>query len=58
MLAQLAAMAQNVGVGAAGFFEGVGQDWQPVEVAIVIDRLRHLADNAVVPDEPENLHQA
>ena len=42
VLAGLAAVIQNVGVGAAGFFEGVGQNGQAVEGAIVVDRLGQL----------------
>jgi hypothetical protein len=31
-----AAVAQNLGVSAAGFFQGVGEDWEAVEVLLVV----------------------
>ena len=37
MLARLAAVGQNVGVVAARFFEGVGQDAQAVEGPLLVD---------------------
>ncbi len=38
VLAGLAAVIQNAGVGAAGFFQRVGQDRQAFEGAVVVDR--------------------
>jgi hypothetical protein len=52
VFAGLAAMIQNVGIGAAGFFEGVGQNGQTVESAVVIDRLSQLRESAFVPRQP------
>jgi hypothetical protein len=52
-------MAEDVRVGTAGVFEGVGQDAEPlvVEVAgwkvtVVVDGLGELGDGAAVPGEP------
>ena len=42
-------MVEDVGVGAAGFFEGVGQDGQAVEGPIIVDALGQLDDRALVP---------
>jgi hypothetical protein len=39
VLARLAAVVQDVGVVAAGVFEGVGKDRQAVEGAVGVDRL-------------------
>ena len=37
MLARLSAVVQDVRVIAAGVFQGIGQDRQAVEVAVVVD---------------------
>src|SRR5262249_21263206 len=39
MLARLSAVVQDVGIVAAGIFEGVGEDGQAVEGSVVVDRL-------------------
>ena len=39
MLRRLSAMVQDVGIIAAGVFEGVGEDGKAVEGAIVVDGL-------------------
>ena len=52
VFAAAAAVAEDGGVGAAGVFEGVGEERQAVEGAGVVDGLGHLADRAVVPGEP------
>jgi hypothetical protein len=52
VLAGLAAVIQNVGVGAAGFFEGVGQDRQSVKCTLVINLLGQLSHNARFPYQP------
>src|SRR5438132_1130557 len=44
MLARLPAMVQDVGVGAAGIFEGVAQDWHAVEGFVLVDRLGKVND--------------
>ena len=54
VFAVVAAVREDVGVGAAGVFEGVGQQRQAVEGAGVVNRLRHLADRAIVPGEPRS----
>ena len=44
MLARLTAMVQEVGVGAAGVFQGVSEDWKAVESTVLVDgfgKLRH-----------------
>ena len=45
-------MGEDVRVGAAGVFEGVGQDRQVVEGAIVVDAAGDGRDGGVVPGEP------
>jgi hypothetical protein len=40
---------QDVGVGAAGIFQCVGQDRQAVEGAVVVDCLGQLDDGAGIP---------
>ena len=45
-------MRQNVGVVATGVFQRVGQDRQPVEGTLGVDRLRNTANGAVAPGEP------
>jgi hypothetical protein len=39
MLARLPAVVQDVGIIAAGVFEGVGEDGQAVEGAVIVDAL-------------------
>jgi hypothetical protein len=46
------AMLEHVGVGAAGFFEGVGQDGHSLEGAFVINALSEPWDGAAIPGEP------
>src|SRR5262245_3413427 len=47
-----AAVRQDVGVVAARLCQRVSEDRQQVEAAVVVDRLREVADGAVVPGEP------
>ena len=47
MRTRLAAMAENVGIGAAGFFEGVGKVRQAVKGSVIINGLGELGDGAV-----------
>ena len=44
MLARLPAMVQDVGVIAASVFEGIGEDGQAVEGAVVVDGLSQGGD--------------
>jgi hypothetical protein len=37
MLPRLPAVAQNIGIGAAGLFKSIGQDRQPVEGSVRVD---------------------
>ncbi len=52
MLAGLAAVIQNVGVGAAGFFKGIGQDGHTVEGTLIVDGLGDFLHRAVVLGQP------
>src|SRR5579884_1171214 len=46
---RLAAVAEDVGVGAAGLFEGVGGDWKVMELAFVTDDPCQFAVGSLVP---------
>ena len=46
-----AAVTENVGIGAAGVFQGVGEKGEAVEGAIIVDELGHLGHGPVVPGE-------
>src|SRR3954453_17546304 len=50
-----AAVTQQVGVGAAGLFEGVGEDRQVVEGAVVVDLPGDRGYGAVVPGQPRGI---
>src|SRR5262249_19486325 len=52
VLAALAAVGEDVGVGAAGVLEGVGQDRQVMEGPLVVDAAGDGRDGAVVPRQP------
>jgi hypothetical protein len=52
VFAGLTAVVEDVGVGAAGFFEGVGKHRETVESTLVIDTLREFRDGAIVPCKP------
>jgi hypothetical protein len=52
VLAYRATMFKDVSVSAAGFFQGVGQERQAVEGAVVVDHLGQSGDSTVVPPEP------
>src|SRR5262249_7365436 len=47
-----AAVTEDVGVGATGLFQGVGQDRQAVEGSLVVDRLGQPGNRAVIPGQP------
>jgi hypothetical protein len=49
MLSRLAAVAQDVGVGAAGFFQSVSEDGQAVESSVVVDRLGESSNSGSEP---------
>ena len=49
VLAGLPAMIQNVGVGAAGVFEGVGEDGEAVEGTVGVDGFGELRDGGGEP---------
>jgi hypothetical protein len=49
MFPRLSAVIQDVLVGAAGIFEGVGQDRQAVEDAVVVDGLGKTGDRGREP---------
>ncbi len=49
-------MVKDVPVVAAGFFQGVGQNRQAVEGAVVVDGLGQLGESrAVVPTQPRRV---
>jgi hypothetical protein len=50
------AMVQNVGIVAAGVFEGVGKDGHTIKGTLIVDVLCDAANRAVVPGEPVELH--
>src|SRR5437868_4933782 len=50
--AEATAMGEQIGVGAAGVFEGVGQERQFVESAVVVDVPGDGRDGAAIPGEP------
>jgi S1-C subfamily serine protease len=56
VFARFAAVAQDVGVVAAGVFEGVGEDRQAVECPFVVDRPCDLDHRAVIPIQPSWVH--
>src|SRR5262245_4684330 len=48
-----ATMVQELRVGAASVLQRVGQDWEPVEGTLVVDRPRDPGNRPVVPGEIE-----
>jgi hypothetical protein len=52
-----AAVVEDSGSGAAGVFQGVGQDRQAVERASLVEFLGKLRDQALIPPEPMRLHR-
>lgn len=56
MLAGLAAVIQDIGVGTAGFFEGVGKDGHSVEGTVIVDGLGNPLNRAVVPGQPRKIN--
>src|SRR5262249_4793655 len=52
MLTRLTAVAEDVGVGAAGLLQGVGQDGQAVAGSPVVDGLGQPGNRAVIPGQP------
>src|SRR5262249_30614594 len=42
MVAGLAAMVEDIGIGAAGVFEGIGEDGEAIECTVGVDRPRDL----------------
>jgi hypothetical protein len=55
MLPWLAAVIQNVGIGATGFFQSISQDGHTVKGTLVVDALGYLLYRAVVPGEPSGV---
>ena len=53
MLARLTAMVQDVGVGAATFFKGVGKDRHSVKCFFIVDRLGEVLNGGGEPDGVE-----
>ena len=51
VFAAAAAVLQHVRVVAAGFFQGVGENGQPVEGPLLVDGLCQVRDGAVVPGQ-------
>ena len=49
MRAVAAAVGEDLGIGAAGFFEGIGEDGEAVEGAVGVDALGDLGDGGLVP---------
>ena len=49
MLAGLLAMIEDVGIGAAGVFESVGEDGKKVEGAVGVDGLGHISHTRCSP---------
>jgi len=47
MLPRLAAVGENVGVGAARFFKGVAQDGKNVKSSFLVDGLGHSQDGPI-----------
>ncbi len=45
-------MSEDVGVVAAGVFEGVGKDGKAVEGTLFVDGLSEFRDGAIVPGQP------
>src|SRR5262249_19647385 len=52
VLAWPAAVSEDVGVVTAGVLQGVSEDGQAVEGALVVDELGEVANRAVIPGEP------
>src|SRR5262249_13566270 len=48
-------MAQDVGVGTPGLFEGVGQDREVPEQSVLVDRPGQVEDRPVLPLDPGGL---
>src|SRR5262245_30766698 len=51
MLARLSQMVQDVGVVAAGIFEGVGKDGEAVEGPVTVDAFSNAAHRVIIPGE-------
>src|SRR4051812_47354832 len=49
------AVLQDLGIGAACIFEGVGENGHPLESAFVVDRLGEVANRALVPGQPRGV---
>src|SRR4051794_16460753 len=57
MLAGLSAVAEDVRVGAAGVFEGVRENGQVLEGAVVVDVAGDGRDRAAVPAQPSRVNR-
>jgi hypothetical protein len=48
-------VSQAVGVLAPSLFEGIRQNRKPVEGPLLVDAVGHLANDAVIPGQPNRL---
>jgi hypothetical protein len=55
MLAGLAAVVQDVGIVAARFFQGVGQDRQTVKYPVIINGLGDSLYYSLIPSQPRRI---
>jgi hypothetical protein len=51
----MAAVVEDVGVCAAGYFKGVSEDGQTVECPLVVDGLGEFGDGAIIPGQPRRV---
>src|SRR4051812_35115360 len=58
MVPAATAVFEDGDVGAAGFFERVGQDRQISEAALIVNDLGEFGDGASVPDQPRRLDRS
>ena len=49
-------VVEDVGVVAAGFFNGIGQNGHAVECTLLVDGLSHFGDCAILPGEPNGFN--
>jgi hypothetical protein len=49
-------VGQDVGVVAAGFFEGIAQDWKPVEGTLIVNGLGQFREGGTLPGKPIGIH--
>jgi hypothetical protein len=51
----LTAVVQDVGIGAASVFQGIGKDWHVHEATVGVDALSELDNGAIVPNKPSGV---